>query len=30
MKDVIERAVYRMVAPNKLRDLRMKNLTIKE
>ena len=30
MKDVLERAVYRMIAPNKLRDLRMKNLTIKE
>ncbi len=30
MKEVFRRAVYRMLPPNKLRDLRMKNLIIKE
>jgi large subunit ribosomal protein L13 len=30
MKEVFRRAVYRMLPDNKLRDLRMKNLIIKE
>ena len=30
MTEVFRRAVYRMLPDNKLRDLRMKNLTIKE
>ncbi|MGC9605665.1 MAG: uL13 family ribosomal protein [Minisyncoccia bacterium] len=30
MKEVFRRAVYRMLPSNKLRDIRMKNLTIKE
>ena len=30
MKEVLERAIYRMLPVNKLRDIRMKNLTIKE
>jgi large subunit ribosomal protein L13 len=30
MTEVFRRAVYRMLPPNKLRDLRMKNLIVKE
>ena len=30
MKEVLERAIYRMLPDNKLRDLRFKNLTITE
>lgn len=30
MKEVFERAIYRMLPRNKLRDIRIKNLTIKE
>lgn len=30
MKEVLRRAIYRMLPDNKLRDLRIKNLTIKE
>jgi len=29
-KEVLQRAIYRMLPGNKLRDLRIKNLTIKE